>query len=108
MQVKEVTVDVTTGATIQVLYDPTPEEILQALRDKMQCSRMQGLLALGETRWATVMDYRATATWAEQIVIDSASEWQRNSQNIAFFQYLIGLTDEETDDLFLFASTIVA
>jgi hypothetical protein len=78
------------------------------LETPMQCSRMQGILALGEVRWSAVLTYRETATWGEQVVIDSAGDWQRESQNIAFFQYLIGLTDEETDNLFLFASTIVA
>ena len=71
-------------------------------------SKMQGILALGKTRWDQVLAYRETATWGEQVVIDSAGNWERDSQNIAFFQYLIGLTDAETDALFIAAAQITA
>ena len=71
-------------------------------------SKMQGILALGKARWGQVLAYRETATWGEQIVIDSAGNWARDSQNIAFFQYLIGLTDAETDALFIAAAQITA
>lgn len=77
-------------------------------REGMTCSRMQGVLALGADRWAAVLAYRATATWAEQVVIDSAGDWRRNSQNIAFFAYLLNLSDAQVDDLFRTAREIVA
>jgi len=40
------------------------------------------------------MAYHDTATWAERVVIDSASDWQRLSQNIQFFAYLLDLYSE--------------
>jgi len=69
-------------------------------RAAMTCSRMQGILVLGEARWAKVLAYRDTATWAERIVVESAGDWVRNSENIAFFAWLLGLADGEVDDLF--------
>ena len=87
---------------------PDPAVVLANWRATAQCSRMQGILALGETRWNSVLSYRATATWAEKIVIDDASDWHRTSQNIAFFGYLLGLTDVEIDTLFTVAAEIVA
>ena len=85
--------------------EPTIEQERQA----MVCSPLQGILTLGEANWALVTDYRDNvATWSERVVIDSALDWRRNSQNIAFFQYLIGFTDEQTDDLFRVAMTVEA
>ena len=81
---------------------PAPPQIPPAV------SKMQGILALGKTRWDQVLAYRETATWGEQVVIDSAGNWERDSQNIAFFQYLVGLTDAETDALFIAAAQITA
>jgi hypothetical protein len=81
---------------------------LQAQRAGMSCTRMQGILALGPVRWAAVMTYHDTATWAEQVIIDSASDWQRLSQNIQFFAYLLNLSATEVDDLFITAAGIEA
>jgi hypothetical protein len=81
-------------------------DTLAAMRASMTISRMQGVLALGEARWATVLAYRDTAPWAEQVIIDSAGDWQRNSENIAFFAWLLVLTDAEV--LFIAARAIVA
>jgi hypothetical protein len=81
---------------------------LQSQRRGMFCTRMQGILALGPERWAAVMEYHDTATWAERVVIDSASDWLRLSQNIAFFSYLLNLTDTEVDELFTIAAGIEA
>lgn len=87
---------------------PDPAIALAAWRATAQCSRMQGILALGEARWATVLEYRTTATWAEKVVIDDSGNWHRASQNIAFFGYLLELTDAEIDSLFLVAMGVVA
>ncbi|MDT8856479.1 hypothetical protein RNZ50_15905 [Paracoccaceae bacterium Fryx2] len=86
----------------------TPAEDLTARRAGMVCSRMQGILALGETRWAKVLAYRATATWPERVIIDSAGDWLRESQNVAFFACLVGFSDTEVDDLFETAAGIAA
>jgi hypothetical protein len=71
-------------------------------------SPMQGILTLGETEWGKILTYRETATWQERIVIDSAEDWQRNSQNIAFFGHLLDYTDEQMDALFIAAAKVTA
>jgi len=91
--------------------EPTPEELAEALsveRTTMDCTPMQGILALGEDNWNTILTYRETASWQEKVIIDSAQTWVRNSQNIAFFQYLLGFTDTQVDDLFRAAMLIDA
>ena len=86
-----------------------PDPPIEEQRAAMVCSPMQGMLALGEARWAAVQDYRDNhATWAERVIIDRAGDWRRTSQNIAFFQYLLEMSDEEVDDLFRLAMTIEA
>jgi len=103
-----------TGETWDVWEDdpppPSPDAILAAERATMSCTAMQGKLALGPDRWAVVEAYRddPATTWAERIIIDSAGQWVRLSENIAFFAYLLGLTDAEVDDLFRTARGIDA
>ena len=84
-----------------------PDPII-AWRDTARCSRMQGILAIGETRWATVLEYRATATWSEVVVIDDARDWFRNSETIQLFGWLLNLTDTDIDALFIAAAAITA
>lgn len=108
---KETVINVQTGEIIERDYvfspDPPPPS-LETIRSRMRCSPMQGKLALGQAEWAKIEAYRATATWAEQVVIDSANEWRRNSQDIQFFGYLLGYTDDQMDALFEAASLIKA
>jgi len=93
-------------------YDPPPApteaELLAVERADMRCSPLQGILTLGETEWGKVLAYRETASWAEKVVIDSAQDWQRTSQNIAFFGYLLGYTDAQMDALFIAAAKVTA
>ena len=108
---KEVIKDAVTGTVTVRDYEITPEDqslVLVSWRATAKCSPMQGKLALGQAEWAKIEAYRATATWAEQVVIDSANEWRRNSQDIQFFGYLLGYTDEQMDNLFKAAMTIEA
>lgn len=87
----------------------TAAETLAAERARMSCTPMQGQLALGETNWGIILAWRDTqATWAQKVIIDSAQTWVRNSQNIAFFAYLLNFTDDQTDDLFRAAMGIDA
>jgi hypothetical protein len=79
---------------------PTPEEALAQWRATARCSPMQGKLALGQAAWVKIELYRDTATWAERVVIDSAQEWRRNSQDIQFFGYMLEFDDAELDALF--------
>ena len=115
---KEYMTSIKTGITVERDYIPSPNEpptpspaaILAAERAAMSCTAMQGKLALGPDRWAIVEAYRddPATTWAERIIIDSAGQWVRMSQNIAFFAYLLGLSDAEVDDLFRAAAEIDA
>ena len=80
---------------------PDQSVTIAAERRGMYCTPMHGQLALGETNWGIILAWRDTqATWAQKVIIDSAQTWVRNSQNIAFFAYLLNFTDEQTDDLF--------
>ena len=103
--------DVRTGVTTSREYAPTPADLVLSLtleRTTMACTPMQGILALGEANWNTILAYRDTASWQEKVIIDSAQTWVRNSQNISFFQYLLGFTDTQVDDLFRAAMLIDA
>lgn len=112
---QEITTNAQTGEV--TVRDFSPDEIaamtsdpaiaLTAWRATAHCSRMQGILALGEARWVKVLEYRTTSTWAEKVVIDDSGDWHRASQNIQFFGYLLGLTDAEIDSIFLVAMGIV-
>jgi hypothetical protein len=88
--------------------DPTQE--LAKARDQMTCTKTQGILTLGETKWVEVLAYRdlATTSWAEKMIIDSATDWHRTSQNIQFIGYLVGYTDEQMDAMFVSAKDIVS
>jgi hypothetical protein len=92
--------------------DPTPPRdpaiALAQARAAMQCSPLQGILTLGEVEWGKVLTYRETASWQERAIIDHAGDWQRNSENIAFFGYLLDYTPEQMDALFIAAAQVVA
>ena len=64
---------------------------LVAERQRMSCTPLQGKLAIGETLWTGVVAYSATAPWAQQMVVDSSDVWCRNSQDIQFIGYLLGV-----------------
>jgi hypothetical protein len=81
---------------------------IATIREGMSCSKMQGILTLGETAWAEVQTYRETASWAEKMVIDSAQDWNRTSENIAFFGYLLNYTDPQMDAMFIAAAQVTA
>jgi len=85
---------------------PDTAAMLAAEREGMSCTPLQGKLAIGETLWTDVVAYSATAPWAQQMVIDSANTWHRNSEDIQFIGYLLGVTDEQMDNLFRFAATL--
>jgi hypothetical protein len=88
--------------------EPDHAAILARKRQGMSCSKMQGILTLGETAWGEVLTYRETASWAEQMVIDSAQDWNRTSENIAFFGWLLDYTDAQMDTMFTAAARVTA
>jgi hypothetical protein len=82
---------------------------IEEIRAGMSCSKMQGVLTLGEANWSKVMAFYTTdATWVQKPVIDSAGQWQRVSENIQFIGYLIGFNDEQMDSLFTTAALVEA
>ena len=100
---------------------PTEAERLARQRAGMACTKMQGILTLGETKWGEVLAYRnqefveATSTepevpattWPEKMIIDSAQSWDRTSENIAFFGQLLKYDDLQMDALFIAAADVV-
>jgi hypothetical protein len=91
--------------------DKTADELAAEIiskREGMSCSKMQGILTLGETAWGEVQTYRETASWAEQMVIDSAQDWNRTSENIAYFGWLLNYTDAQMDTMFTAAAQVTA
>jgi len=85
-----------------------PAIVLAQARAVMVISPLQGILTLGETEWGKVLAYRETASWQEKIIIDNADDWNRTSQNIAFFGYLLQYSDERMDQLFISAAKVKA
>jgi hypothetical protein len=87
----------------------------------MHCTKMQGILTLGETKWGEVLAYRnqefveatntepeiPATTWPEKMIIDSAQNWERTSENIAFFGQLLKYDDLQMDALFIAAADVV-
>lgn len=73
-----------------------------------ECSKMQGVLAVGPAKWQAVLDYCAEPTtgWAERMIVESAATWHRDSQSIQFFAWLMNLSPDEVDDLFRIAVRI--
>lgn len=77
-------------------------------REAMQCSPLQGQLALGETRW-TAVEALADDTetpWALRRVIKSAQIWRRTDADMDALIWAMGLSPEEADDLFRLAMTL--
>jgi hypothetical protein len=74
---------------------------IEDIRAGMSCTKMQGVLTLGEANWSKVMDFYTTdATWVQKAIIDSAANWRRTSEDLKFIGYLIGFNDEQMDALF--------
>jgi hypothetical protein len=96
----------------KILYTDRPhtaEEIaerdaakLEAQRDAMVCSRLQGRLVLGEDVCNLIDEIAADpkTPWAMRQTIANAIEWRRTSQSMTELGYLLGYTDEQMDDLF--------
>jgi hypothetical protein len=112
--VQEMTADARTGeVTIRdltpseiAMLQPDPSVALAEWRSNASCSNAQGILALGETKWNTLLEYSLGASWAEKMVIEDTSDWWRMSQDTAYLGYALNLTDTEMDDVFILASTI--
>ena len=80
----------------------TPERILADERAKMECTPLQGQLALGKEEWARVeaLLVDPNTDWAMAQVIKAAQVWKRNSQMIDELGWLMGYSDTQIDELF--------
>ena len=102
-------------ADVPLTTEQVAERLAQA-RASMVISPLQGILTLGETEWGKVLAFRdgvdadgePLATWAQKVIINSALDWRRTSQNIAFFGFLLDYTDEQMDTLFIAAAQVSA
>ena len=111
----EVTVREYTAAEIAAAT-PDPAIALDQARAAMVISPLQGILTLGETEWGKVLAYRdgfdedgkPFSSWGENVIINSAQDWRRDSQNIDFFGYLLGYSPEQMDALFIAAAQVSA
>ena len=74
---------------------------IEDVRAEMSCTKMQGVLTLGEANWSKVMNFCTTdATWVQKAIIDSAANWRRTSDDLKFIGYLIGFDANQMDALF--------
>ena len=78
-------------------------------RAAMSCPSVDGIITIGEASWDKALNYRdeESTTFAEKVLIDGATVWNRNSHNVEFIGYLIGYTDLEMDELFRKAMAMV-
>lgn len=83
---------------------------LLAQREGWVCDRWQIITVLGEKRWQAIVQFGASddATWGLKTVIDCAVSIPRVSQTVDLLAFILGLGDEEVDDLFRQAMTLVA
>ena len=82
---------------------PDPAVVLAQWRATASCSRMQLILALGETDFGRLQAARGPRTWAEKVRIDGAWAWKRNSQGVALLGSILGMDDAAIDALFVTA-----
>lgn len=104
--------NIATGETVTAAYERPevdPAEALEAERVAMQCSPLQGRLALGEAEWSRVEALLADpeTPWAMRQVISSALVWQRLSPMVDELAWLMGYDATQVDDLFRAAMEIV-
>jgi len=99
------------GMELTVPPGPTAAQ----LRATMDITPLQGILTLGEARWAAVLAFRdgtnpdlPPASWAQKIIIDSAENWERLSENMQFIGWVLGYGPEEMDALFIDAAKVTA
>lgn len=80
----------------------------------MRCTRQQGKLALGPSRWAQVLDLLANpdpswdpaTLWALQVAIEDTIEWRRLDPDMQVLIWAMNLTPQEADEIFRRAMTL--
>jgi hypothetical protein len=109
----EKTAVIITRNGISGYYDAGPEYIAAVnygpdAMPVMQCTRLQGRLALGPERCAIIDAVAAdpSTPWAMAEAIRSAVTWSRDDQQIDELAWLLGLSPAQVDDLFALAITL--
>lgn len=113
-----------TGAhTVEVIVPdlpppPAPKVDLEAMalagletqRQGWVADRWQVKTVLGRGRWLTIEDFgaRDEAPWGLKTVIEDAVRIPRVSQTVDLLAHILGMSDEEVDDLFRAAMTLNA
>lgn len=100
--------------------DPTPPApvdpaalvlaLLEAERQSWVCDRWQIKTVLGQVRWQTIVEFGTAegAPWGLQTVIEDAVIIPRVSQTVDLLAFILGMTEDEVDDLFRTAMALVA
>lgn len=96
-----------------LIIDPTPEP--QPLPVSLVCSPAQGLVALYAVKQITEADVNAAiasipdavARYTTQIAFARATEWRKDSAAMQGLAALLALTEQDLDDLFAFAATVI-
>lgn len=89
---------------------PDPAVALAAWRATAKCSRMQGRIALGKERLGVLLAFRNAeeTPWVQQEMLDDPADWQRGSQLTVLLGRVLGMSDDEMDDIFQAATQIEA
>lgn len=88
---------------------PEPAVALAQERAAMMCSRAQGKMAIGADVWAQVQALAndPATPWGLKVVIFDTFEWRRTDPNMDALIWAMGLTQEQADDLFRLAMTLL-
>lgn len=97
---------------VEEMISPPPEVQaaidLRTFRASLTCSPLQGHLALGPTISAQLVAMQANPAtpWAMRLSLERATVWERNSETIDEMGWLLGLSAEAMDALFVAAREI--
>lgn len=95
--------------TSEFTPEPAPEPSIQELRALMTVPRAQGRIALHRAGKLAILEAYISSPAADPEVViayQDALTWSRTSSTTAALQQVLGLSDEETDDLFRAAALI--
>lgn len=87
-----------------------PAEVLTLDRQGWVCDRWQIKTVLGRERWEVIEGFANSpdAPWGLQTVIDDAMRIPRVSQTVDLLAYILGMSDEDVDALFLISMDLRA
>ena len=82
------------------------EPTLEEWRDSLTCTRLQGILILGEIEVARLDAFidNLPNNWALRQIVDNSQTWHRNSQDIQMLGFALNYTPDQMDALFIAAA----